>query len=93
MDLYDSQRLLHENVEDFLMGLYRQCKITDAAQINFLAGRLGIGACAAHEIAEELQRMGLIRFGPYGSVCFTKAGKEYAAVLAKDKEICYTVHR
>ncbi len=92
MDLYDTQTLLHADMEDFLLCLYRQSKITEQTQINFLAGRMGIPARTAHEIAAKLQQLGLIRFGQYGTISWTKTGKEYAAALAKHREICYTVH-
>jgi Mn-dependent DtxR family transcriptional regulator len=91
MDLQDTQTLLCGKVEDFLMSLYRLSKITDAPQINFLAGGSGVSAREAHRIADDLQRMGLVRFGKYGTVTWTKAGKEYASALAKRKEICYTM--
>ena len=93
MDLLDAQALLRADVEDFLLSLYRQCKITETAQINFLAGRSGISVDRAQEIAAKLEQMGFIRFGKYGSVSWTPSGKEYAAGLAKHKEICYTVRR
>ena len=92
MDLRDTQTLLSSSVEEFLMGLYRLSKITDTPQINFLAGGLGMPTQEAHRIADELERMGLIRFGKYGTVDWTKAGKEYTYALAKQKEFCYTMH-
>ncbi len=93
MDLKDTQTLLCSPVEDFLLGLYRLSKITDTPQINFLAGGLGMPTHEAHRIANDLERMGLIRFGKYGTVTWTSAGKEYTTALAKQKEICYTMHR
>lgn len=63
--------------KELLDVLYRQSKICDGMQINFLSARLGLPSASAESAAQNLHAQGLVYFQKYGVLRLTDDGKKY----------------
>ena len=88
MNLSGSAFLLSAETEYFLRVLYRQSKITNRVQINFLAAVLGVSVQNASETAKLLHEIGFVRYEKYGRISWTTCGLRYGeSLIQKEREI------
>lgn len=88
MNLTRSIFLLSDTAEEFLCTLYRQTKITESVQLNFLAAALRMPQTSAADTAKKLHEIGLVRYEKYGRISLTDSGKEYGSKLIQKRSEC-----
>lgn len=90
MNLAQTERLLCEQTQEYLKMIYRQSKITESVQINFIAAKLGLSSSSAAVTAQLLQQSGMILYEKYGRIRLTDEGKRYAYSLFSGENGAYS---
>ncbi len=65
---------LTESLEDYLESIYRNILKKGAARVKDIAGDLNVRYPSVTSALKNLERRGLIRYEPYGTISLTKAG-------------------
>lgn len=83
MNTTSMQISLNDVEKELLNILYRQSKICDGMQINFLSARLGMPTAAAETVVRSLHTQGLVLYQKYGVLRLTESGKNYLQYRAE----------
>lgn len=92
MNLTQSAFLLSAAAQEILTVIYRQQKITDSVQINFIAAKAGFSFSVVTESVKKLEEIGLLHYEKYGQITLTTEGKRYAKQLMEHVSGQVSVH-